>query len=183
MSDSVPRAGLDKHECLLEYEPMTNFIFDPDALLAALPRRKIQPLLPETPLPRRRAVADLSDYNGFTGKERLRTFEVAKWLMRLGAMEKPSQCDLCGKDTDQQHAEDYYDLRTWMDVCRSCHGKIHQRFRYPHKWQPFLDSLSVSSIHWVRLVSREPFDLAALLRARGVDEPSYETFACTTGSP
>src|SRR6185312_1557668 len=99
------------------------------SLLARLPRRKIDLLPAGTSVPHLKASGSLSDYNGFTGKERLRKFELAKWLMKQGAMKHSGRCSICGERADQQHAEDYFDLRTWMDICRGCHVSLHGRFR------------------------------------------------------
>jgi hypothetical protein len=151
-------------------------VFDPDALLDALPRTQIALLPLGTVVPRRRSFGDLSDYNGFTGKERMRTFGVAKWLMEVGAMPRPQTCGICTGPADQSHAENYYDLSTWIDVCRSCHGRLHRRFASPGRWSEHLDRCALAASHWTRLVSPEPFDLAGLLRQRGVVEPTYTSF-------
>jgi hypothetical protein len=150
--------------------------FDPDALLLALPKRPITILPSATRLPRKRSFGDMSDYNGFTGRERLRTQGLSKWLYVMGAMQHLGSCEICARDTDQLHAEDYYDLTTWLTICRGCHSSLHQRFGRPTKWQERLDTHGVSDRHWSRLVSLTPFDLANLLRQRGRTEPTYSTF-------
>jgi hypothetical protein len=133
--------------------------------------------LPEgTLIPKVRAVGNLSDYNGFTGKERLRTFEVAKWLARIGAMPHSELCSICSQSCDQQHAEDYYDLTTWIDICRGCHQRLHNRFRLSAAWHRWLDAQLLPTGHWANFMSPTPFDLAALLRSRGRSEPSFVDF-------
>ncbi len=151
--------------------------FDPQGLLDRLPRRPIARLLPSVPVPRVRSVGTLSDYNGFTGKERLRTFEVAKWLTRMGAMPYSGRCDLCGGNADQQHAEDYYDLTTWIDICRGCHVRLHQRFRHSAAWTKWLDNIGYPPDCWARHIAPSPFNLAAYIRERGSVEPSFAHFS------
>jgi hypothetical protein len=152
-------------------------MFDADALLEALPRTFIRTLPRGTAVPRRRSFGDLNNsYNGFTGKERMRTSGVAKWLVEVGALARSSHCGICGSPAAETHAEDYYDLSSWIDVCRGCHRSLHSRFNSPGRWADRLDGQAVPPAHWSRLVSREPFDLAALFRQRGEREPVYETF-------
>ena len=73
--------------------------FDPDALLAALPRRQIKPL---TGVNFRRStfqretgssLGQKGEYNGFTGRERTRTAEVSKKLIAAGATIRHPNCD------------------------------------------------------------------------------------------
>lgn len=153
--------------------------FDPDGLLALLPRRVIIPLPSDTPVPRPRAVSDMSAYNGFTGKERLRPFEIWKWLVRLNAVQQGDCCNICGRYSRGQHAEDYYTLVTWMDICDSCHQRLHKRFSDDRLWLARLDEAHVPATHWSRAVSREPFDLAGLLRGRGGKEAAYSDHVTT----
>jgi hypothetical protein len=150
---------------------------DADRLLASLPRCRISAIPNGTPIPPVRAVGVLSDYNGFTGKERLRTFEVAKWLAKIGAMPHSLSCNICSAPTDQQHAEDYYDLSTWIDICRGCHTRLHQRFRFPASWQTWLGARALPEQHWTKHLFTSPTDLAALLRSRGACEPTFQDFA------
>lgn len=154
--------------------------FDPDVLLAALPRRVIHTLPLGTKIPGRRSFGDMSEYNGFSGRERLRTHGVSKWLRSLQAMTHEGDCELCGKQTDQLHAENYFDLTTWLNLCRGCHGSLHKRFSQPHKWQERLDLHSVAEGHWARLISDVPIDLAELLKQRGAKEPGYSDFVDPT---
>lgn len=150
--------------------------FDPDRLLAALPMRTIQILPATTKFPSRRSFGDMSEYNGFSGRQRLRTHGVSKWLRSIGAMHHEGLCEVCQKATDQLHAEDYFNLASWMNMCRGCHVALHKRFASPKPWLRKLDEHGVLTEKWPRLLSTEPFDLAKLLRQRGHSEPSYETF-------
>jgi hypothetical protein len=128
-------------------------------------------------VPKRRSFGDLANsYNGFTGKERMRTAGVSKWLVEVGALVRSSYCGICPSPAAETHAENYYDLSSWIDVCRGCHRSLHSRFNSSAKWADRLDRLAVPPGHWSRLVSGEPFDLAGLVRRRGDCEPIYETF-------
>jgi len=154
--------------------------FDPDALLAALPRRVIRPfehhvvirLTKRRVVPGGSALLDDGAYNGFSGRERSRTADLSNWLAKVGSTERPNICDICGTPADDEHAEDYYNLTSWVGLCRRCHRTIlHGRFARPEHWLALLDRYEVPEGHWSRLVSSEPFDLAALLRSRGRYEP------------
>jgi hypothetical protein len=158
--------------------------FDPDALLAALPRRNIRPLVGvrfRRSAIRREIDSSLGrkgEYNGFSDRERTRTAEVSKKLIAAGATIRHRNCDICGSAADHEHAEDYYDLARWIGMCAQCHvHTLHKRFTNPRKWAALLDLHELPEVHWARLVAPEPFDLAKLLRDRGVREPTINDFA------
>ena len=65
-------------------------MFDADRLIAALPRRLIGELPPNTLIRRRKGNATSNSHNGFSAEERNRTFEVWKWLNRAGAIQPHS---------------------------------------------------------------------------------------------
>ena len=171
---------------------MADICFDPDALLAALPRRGIRPFGPEVlvrstgrrSVPEGSAIDLPGSYNGFSDRERGRTADLSNWLAKVGCTERPDVCDVCGAPADDEHAEDYYDLTSWIGLCRRCHRNIlHGRFARPDRWRTLLDEHRLPQTHWARLVSSEPFDLAALLRSRGAKEPIKADYApSTTGA-
>ncbi len=158
-------------------------LFDPDALLAALPRREIHTVVVAVrrtqaiAMPRHSALGQSGEYNGFTLTERNRTARLSNRLTQLGATARPSNCDICGNPADDEHAESYYDLTRWMGLCKSCHrSALHNRFKRPANWAALLDRFEVPPGHWARLVASEPFDLAQLLRSRGSREPTLADF-------
>lgn len=160
--------------------------FDPDALLAALPRRDVRPFSTDIRWragkkliqPVGSALTDEGSYNGFSHRERYRTADLSNWLAKAGSTERPEQCDICGAAADDEHAENYYDLTSWIGMCRRCHrSALHGRFKRPAKWFELLDGCEVPEDHWSRLVSMEPFDLAMLLRERGWREPVKADYA------
>jgi hypothetical protein len=154
--------------------------FDPDALLAALPRRAVHPVGADVivrvsrprPRPTASALYEPGAYNGFSDRERYRTADLSNWLAKVGSTERPHICDICGAPADDEHAENYYDLASWIGLCRRCHRTaLHGRFARPERWLTLLDECQLHDQHWARLVSSGPFDLAALLRSRGWREP------------
>ncbi|MCK0098606.1 hypothetical protein MWU38_04375 [Qipengyuania sp. S6317L1] len=162
------------------------FSFDPDALLAALPRREVRPFPSDVSFRStgRRAVPGGSvlnqdgSYNGFTHRERYRIADLSSWLAKVGSTERPTTCDICKAPADDEHAEDYYDLTKWIGMCRRCHrSALHGRFKRQANWFSLLDEYEVADGHWARLVSLEPFDMATLLRARGSCEPIKADYA------
>lgn len=162
--------------------------FDPDALLAALPHRTIRQLEPlvvrrsstRRSVPQTSALLDAGSYNGFSDRERSRTASLSNWLVKTGCTERPSLCEICGGQGDDEHAENYYDLTSWIGLCRRCHrSTLHGRFVRPAHWAALLDKHELPASHWSRLVSSEPFDLAALLRSRGKMEPAKDDYAAT----
>lgn len=155
--------------------------FDPEALLSALPRREVRQiesdgivtrLIKRPQLPPGSALLMKGSYNGFSDRERYRTADLSNWLVKIGSTERPAFCDICSAPAHDEHAENYYDLTTWIGLCRRCHrSALHGRFTRPDRWATLLDECGLPPSHWSRLVSLEPFDLAALLRSRGWQEP------------
>jgi len=159
--------------------------FDPDALLAALPRRHVRCFGPEVtirssgrpPDPEGSALFLKGSYNGFSDRERYRTANLSNWLAKMGCIERPTSCDICGRPADDEHAEDYYDLTAWAGLCRRCHRvALHNRFTRPDRWIALLDERQLPDTHWSRLLSAEPFDMACLQRSRGRREPIKADF-------
>ncbi len=162
--------------------------FDPDALIAALPRRAVRALGPDVIVraakarlaPDQSALSDKGSYSGFSDRERDRIAGLSNWLAKLGCTERPTICDICRSPARDEHAEHYYDLSTWIGLCIRCHRtSLHGRFANPRRWQVLLDEFEVPNHHWSRLVSEEPFDMAALLRSRGWQEPSKADYAAS----
>lgn len=160
--------------------------FDPDALLAALPRREVRRFGPEVvirsraprPAPEGSALLLEGSYNGFSDRERYRTADLSNWLAKMDCTERATTCDICRAPAVDEHAEDYYDLTSWIGLCRRCHrSSLHGRFARQAVWAAWLDECEVPDHHWSRLVSPEPFDLAALLRSRGRREPIKADYA------
>ena len=163
--------------------------FDPDALLAALPRRDItlvaKPVRSASVIvsPTQSALGQPGEYNGFSDLERTRTARLSNRLVHLGASRRPTRCDICGGAAEDEHAENYYDLSRWVGLCRACHrNALHKRFRRSAAWVALLDRYELPDNHWARLVSPAPFDVAQLLRSRGSREPTMADFVISSDS-
>lgn len=150
-------------------------------MLAALPSFTIEPFPVGTPTPKVRSVTPLIDYNGFTGHERSRTWEVVKWLMAGERMPRPATCDLCNSSADQYHAENYFDFATYVSVCRSCHGKVHNRLRNFATFEVRRAEWSKPNTHWVHFLTDQQLPIADWCKAAGVSEPSFTNFVVQTG--
>ncbi len=159
--------------------------FDPDRLLAALPRREIVTVVAGVRTTRAKprdpsfasALGQPGEYNGFTSLERNRTAALSKWLVANSATARPPVCDICGGAAQHEHAENYYDLTTWIGLCVGCHvHTLHRRFTNPKKWLALLDCQQLPDHHWARLTAMKPFDLAQYVRARGHLEPTKATY-------
>lgn len=175
--NSAFKPGANEGQC------MRSFV--PDALLAALPRREIR-LVQVASSPRRTAAlpeqvaaipGEKGEYNGLIKRERDRTARVSNWLALQGATKRAEACDICGAFAADEHAENYYDLTTWIGLCITCHrAMLHKRVARPEIWGDLLQSYEKPSEQWTRLVSPAPFDLASLLRSRGATEPVRSMF-------
>ena len=144
--------------------------------LTSLPRLKIRQLPNEIRIPLMPSVKPLIPYNGFDGYQRTRTWEVAKWLMAHGAMPKPKYCNLCQASADQYHAENYFDFSTYIPVCRSCHGKVHNRLRNFDTWATRLKSFKLPALHWANALGANPLEIAQWCDANNQLEPTFTDF-------
>lgn len=159
--------------------------FDPDVLLAALPRRQVRPAPQGTvfrsvatlAMPGTSTLGSSGEYNALSGAERRRAAAVSNWLCRLGSVERPTTCSICKAAADDEHAENHYDLSTWIRLCRRCHrSALHGRFVRPHNWETLVDRCEIPGWHWARVVTQQPFDMAGLLRSRSARDPRKGDF-------
>ncbi|MEA5114996.1 MAG: hypothetical protein VB050_13315 [Geobacteraceae bacterium] len=85
----------------------------------------------------------LLTYNGFTHEQRVRKWQALDLAIRMG-LEKPAEefpCSVCGAEPSPSiayHSEDYGSMLGHYPVCRSCHMKIHNRFKNPERWRQFV---------------------------------------------
>lgn len=137
-----------------------------ERLLSALPNHAVAkprwaapPRFPtwRWPLPR--------SYNGFTGIERVRGWQVSRWLEACGALTRPTRCDICmGQDRPAFHSETYYHIARAPAICHRCHRALHRRQREWAFWQSLAARHAVTGREWWCLLRPEPVDLAAHLR-------------------
>lgn len=150
--------------------------FDAQRLLRALPVRPISAaknLLDgyEPPVWR---YPILGPYNGFTGEQRVRTWQLGTWLRRRGLLTLASACDLCGGSIRLgRHSENYADVQRALTICGGCHLVLHRRFRQPARWQAKLHQLSLVP-EWALALSPEPIDLPQWLRATGAPSDPFD---------
>lgn len=85
----------------------------------------------------------LLTYNGFTHEQRVRKWQALDLAVRMG-LEIPAEqlsCSVCGASPSPYiayHSEDYGAMSGHYPVCRSCHMKIHNRFKNPERWADFV---------------------------------------------
>jgi hypothetical protein len=149
--------------------------FDYEQFLAGLDQFRV----PAHPLPgrgvrlRRWTSGPLQPYNGFSSDERIHMWQLQEWAREAGLYPALGTCVACGaRPADIFHSENYADLWNVIRVCRSCHSGIHSRFRHPAAWVRRLALPTPGSAsQWLKLLPREPIDVAGWLRAKNV--PSF----------
>jgi len=92
----------------------------------------------------------LISYNGYIHEERVRKWQALDLAIRMG-LEQPAalaSCAVCGAQPSPviaYHSEDFGSMSGHYPVCRSCHTRIHNRFRNPERWNEFLATVGVGS--------------------------------------
>ena len=147
-----------------------------ERLLGALPRLQIGTYPAGTKIPKQRKVSALLDYNGFDGFARNRIWEVCKWLMAGGVMPAPAECDICGGEGTQYHAENYFDLTTYVPICKSCHSKVHNRLKNFRTWETRRAEFAKSEDHWINRLEPEQLPVAEWCSANNQTEPTFADF-------
>jgi hypothetical protein len=150
--------------------------FDVQRLLCALPFRPISAAknLLDGYKPPVWRYPILGPYNGFTGEQRVRTWELGTWLRRRGLLTPASACDLCGGSARLgRHSENYADVERAVTICGGCHLVLHRRFRQPNRWRVTLDRLPHVP-EWALALSPAPIDLPQWLRSAGAPSDPFE---------
>lgn len=124
------------------------------------------------------------DYNGFSGIERIRGWQIVRWLQLAGMRPhaKDCQCLLTGETSDisgsgkypdpiVDHSENYYSpWENQYTLKRSAHFKLHNRFKYPEEWRTYRDRnvnvFDKDKQKWLFKLSTEEIDYADILRDR-----------------
>lgn len=151
--------------------------FDAAGLLATLPHRPVtfRNNLLEGYCPPVWRYPLLGPYNGFTGTQRVRTWELETWLLRRNLLRLAPKCDLCGNTNRLGgHSESYADIERTLTLCGGCHLALHQRFRQPTRWRNILDRLPLIP-EWATALSSEPSNFAQWLEANGCPTDAFET--------
>lgn len=94
-------------------------------------------------------------YNGATGEERIAGWQKVAVARSLGLIARTSKCTVCGAPAGgMRHSEIYARPLMAQPICRSCHLKVHRRFKDPERWLAFIDTVPASD--WVYcLLTRE----------------------------
>lgn len=83
----------------------------------------------------------MKDYNGFTGRQRQKVFDIIKHLRVTGEINKEVEiCEMCGCEGGliMQHSENYFDWYNTYILCVECHMKLHARFKAFDSWINYL---------------------------------------------
>lgn len=105
-----------------------------------------------------------SPYNGSTGPERVSGWQKLIIAERLGLLGPRGHCSLCdGGPAEQMHTELYARPILSSAVCRSCHYRVHRRFRDMRGWQAFLTTFKLDAHHWAKSLWLSELSRAAAL--------------------
>lgn len=81
-------------------------------------------------------------YNGATGRERIYVWQQNRIGDLAGLLSPLGQCSVCEqRPADGRHGEIYFRPFALVDICRSCHARIHRRFSNPARWEAFLEEV------------------------------------------
>lgn len=105
-------------------------------------------------------------YNGATGAERIAVWQKLDLAFRNGWLIRPGRCSICPRTSHlASHQEVYARGFYAFPVCRSCHYRLHSRFRDPAKWQALLEAHPASwaaTLSLIELTREQSFALARL---------------------
>jgi hypothetical protein len=110
-----------------------------------------------------------TSYNGATGVERISGWQKLHIACKHGWIDWHQECSICGRTSSlHYHAENYFRPLVVEAVCRSCHFRIHRRWREPDVWLRFL--AQHAGAQWIaKLRTRELTRSEAMALAKKVD--------------
>lgn len=113
----------------------------------------------------------LGPYNGFSGLERARGWQLTHWAVLVGLLPPPASCSICGAQRArlQYHSEDYYEPLRPFPICARCHLALHRRFRAPDPWKRLTVQHSGVGT-WFGSLELRPVNLAQSVRDQRGDE-------------
>jgi hypothetical protein len=80
----------------------------------------------------------LRSYNGFSGKLRVRVWQLQRFALDAGTLAQPEVCSVCHSRSHVGfHNETYADAWNVIPLCHACHMAVHGRFRHPEAWARF----------------------------------------------
>jgi hypothetical protein len=106
-------------------------------------------------------------YNGWSPVQRNGTNAAIRAAIARGDLTVPDKCSVCQRVPNrplQWHSE-RYDVLDAYPICRSCHIRVHARFRHPDSWRAFIKSLDPAG--WVQSLTVDP---------RSLTHPFAETY-------
>jgi hypothetical protein len=117
---------------------------------------------------------ELSDYNGFTGQERINGWRLVKFLIAQKIVENPvgKPCEICGTIHETNyHNENYYQPWKPYILCKQCHFALHNRLKGKwNEWQELINKHSKTQDEWFMNLSSEKIDMAGKLREKHGNE-------------
>ena len=103
-------------------------------------------------------------YNGATGPERVYVWQQNRVGQMLGLMPKVDTCSACAsRPAEQNHGEIYFRPFALHPICRSCHARVHRRYRSPHTWRQYLEE-AVPAGSWLHVLPMQPISREDALR-------------------
>jgi len=139
-------------------------------------------------IPKRWGGTRLLTYNGFTHEQRVRKWRALDLAIRMG-LEKPAEhfpCSVCGAPPSSSiayHSEDYGSMQGHYPVCRSCHTKIHNRFKNPARWRQFAATVGTGNKWFERLNCNDGATPVTDITLLPGSEPSKKTDEVKMSSP
>ena len=116
----------------------------------------------------------LGAYNGFSGQQRVKTWQLGTWLRRRGLLTVAPACELCGRSSRLGlHSENYADVERSVTICSGCHLALHRRFRQPSLWGETLGRCPRAP-EWALALSPIQFDLSQWLASVGAPTDPFE---------
>jgi hypothetical protein len=78
-------------------------------------------------------------YNGYTGADRIRGWQIVRVAQRMGLLDRPRACSVCGRTSHLHHHSELYGRPLLAQpICKSCHFHLHRRFPQPDEWRAFV---------------------------------------------
>ena len=103
--------------------------------------------------------------HGVSPSERVRGWQVSRWLQAAGSLPYPRRCDVCGStDHVALHSASYYHIGRAPGLCHVCHRAIHRRDSAPEAWQQISERFAVTGLEWFTIIPPPETDIAAHLR-------------------
>lgn len=105
-------------------------------------------------------------YQGFSPTERVRGWQMSRWLQAAGSLPYPRRCDICRSgDHVGFHSASYYHVGRAPALCRHCHRAIHRCHISPDNWERVVQSCARTGDEWFVLLPLPTVDLAQHLRS------------------